>query len=91
MNINKITARLKSEACRNHIKKQYETDKQTLGEREALEFAIFRTNAPAAEEAETDNHIKDAVSSGRLSTAVYAIVYTAILFFAIGFISGRLL
>ena len=63
MNINKITARLKSEACRNHIKKQYETD----------------------------NHIKDAVSSGRLSTAVYAIVYTAILFFAIGFILGRLL
>ena len=57
MNINKITARLKS----------------------------------AAEEAETDNHIKDAVSSGRLSTAVYAIVYTAILFFAIGFILGRLL
>ena len=53
MSINKITARLKSEACRNHI--------------------------------------KDAVSSGRLSTAVYAIVYTAILFFAIGFILGRFL
>ena len=32
-----------------------------------------------------------AVASGRLNTAVYAIVYTAILFFAIGFISGRLL
>ena len=27
-----------------------------------------------------------AVASGRLNTAVYAIVYTAILFFAIGFI-----
>lgn len=32
-----------------------------------------------------------AVASGRLNTAVYAIVYTAILFFAIGFILGRLL
>ena len=91
MSINKITARLKSEASRNRIKKQYETDKQTRGEREALEFAIYLTNAEAAEEAETDNHFKDAVSSGRLSTAVYAIVYTAILFFAIVFILGRLL
>ena len=47
MNIDQIISTAPDQEARDHIRRQYQSDLQVLGEREALEFARFRADAAA--------------------------------------------
>ena len=47
MNIDQIISTIHDQEARDHIRRQYQSDLQLLGEREALEFARFRADAAA--------------------------------------------
>ena len=47
MTIDQITDAVRDQEARDHIRRQYQSDMQVLGEREALEFARFRADALA--------------------------------------------
>ena len=45
MNIDQIIRTIPEQETRDHIRRQYQSDLEVLGEREALEFARFRADA----------------------------------------------
>ena len=47
MNIEQIISTTPDQEARDHIRRQYQSDLQVLGEREALEFARFRADDTA--------------------------------------------
>ena len=47
MTIDQITDTVRDQEAREHIRRQYQSDLEVLGEREALEFARFRADAMA--------------------------------------------
>ena len=47
MNIDQIISTTPDQEARDHIRRQYQSDLQVLGGREALEFARFRADALA--------------------------------------------
>ena len=49
MNIDQIISTTPDQEARDHIRRQYQSDLQVLGEREALEFARFRADDTAAD------------------------------------------
>lgn len=81
MNIDQIISTTPDQEARDHIRRQYQSDLQVLGEREALEFARFRADALA------DANEQAAQSFHR--TLIIGAIYAAALAFAIGFMIGR--
>lgn len=81
MNIDQIISTTPDREGREHIRRQYQSDLQVLGEREALEFARFRADALA-------NANEQAAPSFHRALIIGAI-YAAALAFAIGFMIGR--
>ena len=77
MNIEQIISTAPDQEARDHIRRQYQSDLQVLGEREAIEFARFRADALA------DANEQAAQSFHR------ALIIAAALAFAIGFMIGR--
>ena len=82
MNIEQIISTTPDQEARDHIRRQYQSDLQVLGEREALEFARFRADALA------DANEREAIELARFRLIIGAI-YTAALAVAIGFMIGR--
>lgn len=81
MNIDQIISTIPDQEARDHIRRQYQSNLQVLGEREALEFARFRADALA-----------DANEQGAqlyLRALIIGAIYAAALAFAIGFMIGR--
>ena len=72
------------EAC-DHIRRQYHSEREILGEREALEFARFRANALADANEQAASQAKQSFHRAMIIGAIYA----AALAFAIGFMIGR--
>lgn len=81
MNIDQIISTTPDQEARDHIRRQYQSDLQVLGEREALEFARFRADALA------DAHEQAKQSFHR--ALIIGAIYAAALAFAIGFMIGR--
>ena len=86
MNIDQIISTTPDQEARDHIRRQYQSDLQVLGEREALEFARFRADALA--DALADANEREAIELARFRLIIAAI-YAAALAFAIGFMIGR--
>ena len=84
MNIDQIISTTHDKEARDHIRRQYQSELQVLGEREALEFARFRADALA----DANEHTAAAKQSFHRALIIGAI-YTAALSFAIGFMIGR--
>ena len=81
MNIEQIISTTPDQEARDHIRRQYQSDLQVLGEREALEFARFRADALA----DANEQATQSFHRGLIIGAIYA----AALAFAIGFMIGR--
>ena len=81
MNIDQIISTIPDQEARDHIRRQYQSDLQVLGEREALEFARFRADALADANEQASRQAKRALIIGA--------IYTAALAVAIGFMIGR--
>ena len=81
MNIDQIISTTTDQEARDHIRRQYQSDLQVLGESEALEFARFRADAlaDANEQAKQSFHL----------ALIIGAIYTAALAVAIGFMIGR--
>ena len=85
MNIDQIISTIPEQETRDHIRRQYQGELLVLGEREALEFARFRSaalddaNEQAARQAKQSFH----------RTLIIGAIYAAALAFAIGFMIGR--
>lgn len=84
MNIDQIISTAPDQEARDHIRRQYQSDLQVLGEREALEFARFRADA-LADANEAARQAKQSFHRALIIGAIYA----AALAFAIGFMIGR--
>ena len=84
MNIDQIISTTPDQEARDHIRRQYQSDLQVLGEREALEFARFRADA-LADANEAARRAKQSFHRALIIGAIYA----AALAFAIGFMIGR--
>ena len=84
MSIDQIISTTPDQEARDHIRRQYQSDLQVLGEREALEFARFRADALADA---NEQAARQAKQSFHRTLAVA--IYTAALAFAIGFMIGR--
>ena len=85
MTIDQITDTVRDRQARRHIRRQYQSDLQVLGEREALEFARFRYAA-------LDNANEQAARQAKQSfhrALIIGAIYTAALAFAVGFMIGR--
>ena len=82
MNIEQIISTTPDQEARDHIRRQYQSDLQVLGEREALEFARFRADALA------DANEREAIELARFRLIIAAI-YAAALAVVIGFVIGR--
>ena len=85
MNIDQIISTTPDQEARDHIRRQYQSDLQVLGEREALEFASFRADALADANEQAASQAKQSFHRGLIIGAIYA----AALAFAIGFMIGR--
>ena len=85
MNIDQITRRVSDQEARDHIRRQYQSDLQVLGEREALEFARFRADALADANEQAAYQAKQSFNRALIIGAIY----TAALAFAVGFMIGR--
>ena len=81
MNIDQIISTTPDQEARDHIRRQYQSDLQVLGEREALEFARFRADALADANEQAARQFHRALIIGA--------IYTAALAVAIGFMIGR--
>ena len=90
MSIDKIISNTTDQVAREHIRRQYQSDLQVLGEREALEFARFRADAAADMLAEETTRII-AAQRKQIIGLMAAIVYISPLVFALGIILGRAL
>ena len=84
MNIDQIISTTPDQEARDHIRRQYQSELQVLGEREALEFARFRADA-LADANEQAHQAKQSFHRALIIGAIYA----AALSFAIGFMIGR--
>lgn len=84
MNIDQIISTTTDQEARDHIRRQYQSDLQVLGENEALEFARFR----AAQAYAYDLAARQAKQSLHRALIIGAI-YAAALAVAIGFMIGR--
>ena len=87
MNIEQIIRTTTDQEARDHIRRQYQSDLQVLGEREALEFARFRAAHAYAYDLAATAH-QQAARQAKQSFHIGAI-YAAALAFAIGFMIGR--
>ena len=85
MNIDQIISTTTDQEARDHIRRQYQSDLQVLGEREALEFARFRSAALADANEQAASLAKQSFHRGLIIGAIY----TAALAFAVGFMIGR--
>ena len=81
MNIDQIISTVPDQEAHDHIRRQYQSDLQVLGEREALEFARFRADAL------TDANEQAAARA--IPALIIGAIYAAALAFAIGFMIGR--
>lgn len=84
MNIDQIISTTPDQEARDHIRRQYQSDLQVLGEREALEFARFRADA-LADACRVAHQAKQSFHRALIIGAIYA----AALAVAIGFMIGR--
>ena len=80
-----IQGTIPDQEARDHIRRQYQSDLQALGEREALEFARFRADALADANEQAAHQAKQSFHRALIIGAIYA----AALAFAIGFMIGR--
>ena len=81
MTIDQITDTVRDRKASRQIRRQYQSDLQVLGEREALEFARFRANALAEDARQAKQSFHRALIIGA--------IYIAALAFAVGFMIGR--
>ena len=86
MNIDQIISTTPDQEAHDHIRRQYQSDLQVLGEREALEFARFRADALA--DALADANEREAIELARFRLIIAAICAAA-LAVVIGFMIGR--
>ncbi len=84
MNIDQIISTTPDQETRDHIRRQYQSELQVLGESEALEFARFRADA-LADAKQAAHQAKQSFHRALIIGAIYA----AALAFAIGFMIGR--
>ena len=84
MNINQIIRTTPDQEARDHIRRQYQSDLQVLGEREALEFARFRADALADANEQAARQAKQSFRA-----LIIGAIYAAALAVAIGFMIGR--
>ena len=84
MNIDQIISTIPEQETRDHIRCQYQSDMDVLGEREALEFARLRMLA-----AETTRTMD--AQRKQIIGLMAAITYISPLAFALGIILGRAL
>ena len=82
MNIDQIISTVPDQEAHDHIRRQYQSDLQVLGEREALEFARFRADALA-------DANEQAARQANHRALIIGAIYAAALAFAIGFMIGR--
>ena len=85
MHIDQIVSTTHDKEARDHIRRQYQSDMQVLGEREALEFARFRCAALADANEQAARQAKQSFHRALIIGAIY----TAALAVAIGFMIGR--
>ena len=85
MNIDQIISTTPDQEARDHIRRQYQSDLQVLGESEALEFARFRYAALADANEQAASRAKQSFHRGLIIGAICA----AALAVAIGFMIGR--
>ena len=90
MNIDQIISTAPDQEARDHIRRQYQSDLQVLGEREALEFARFRADA-AADMLAAETTRTMAAQRKQIIGLMAAIAYISALAFALGIILGRAL
>ena len=91
MNIDQIISTIHDQEARDYIRRQYQSDLQVLGEREAIEFARFRAaNAYAYAVAAIAHQqaARQAKQSSHRALIIYAICAAA-LAIAICFMIGR--
>ena len=91
MNIDQIISTIPNQEARDHIRRQYQSDLQVLGEREALEFARFRAAHAYAYDLAAIAH-QQAAHQAKQSfhrALIIGAIYAAALAFAIGFMIGR--
>ena len=94
MNIDQIISTAPDQEARDHIRRQYQSDLQVLGEREALEFARFRADAAADAAADmlaAETTRTMAAQRKQIIGLMAAIAYISALAFALGVILGRAL
>ena len=94
MNIDQIISTTPDQEARDHIRRQYQSDLQVLGEREALEFARFRADAAADAAADmlaAETTRTMAAQRKQIIGLMAAIAYISALAFALGIILGRAL
>ena len=82
MNIEQIISTVRDQEARDHIRRQYQSEREVLGERKALEYARFRANSKADA---NDNQAAQTYLRALIVSAIYA----AALAFVIGFVIGR--
>ena len=85
MNIDQIISTTHDKEARDHIRRQYQSDRRVLSEREALEFARFRCAALADANEQAARQAKQSFHRALIIGAIY----TAALAVAIGFMIGR--
>ena len=94
MNIDQIISTAPDQEAHDHIRRQYQSDLQVLGEREALEFARFRADAAADAAADmlaAETTRTMAAQRKQIIGLMAAIAYISALAFALGIILGRAL
>ena len=96
INIEQIISTAPDQEAHDHIRRQYQSDLQVLGEREALEFARFRADAHADAHAYAYDLAAIAHQQAARQAAqsfhrglIIGAIYAAALAFAIGFMIGR--
>ena len=85
MNIDQIITTAPDQEAHDHIRRQYQSDLQVLGEREALEFARF----PYAALADANEQAARQAKQSFHRALIIGAIYTAALAVAIGFMIGR--
>lgn len=91
MNIDQIISTIPEQETRDHIRRQYQSELQVLGEREALEFACFRAAHAYAYDLAAIAH-QQAARQAKQSfhrALIIGAIYAAALAVAIGFMIGR--
>ena len=89
MNIDQIISTAPDQEAHDHIRRQYQSDLQVLGEREALEFARFRADALADALADANEQAARQAKQSFHRALIIGAIYAAALAFAIGFMIGR--